>query len=212
MSYSPSKMLRRTFCMALPLGMSAQSPSLEDETSALIRRAVEDGTIPGAVARIEQERRTLADAASGWRDIKDRSPMAADSVFDVRSITKPVTAIAALILVAEGKLSLDGAVEEHIPEVASLRTRTPITLRHLLTHTAGLVHQRPPELGELTEKRDYTLEDVFSILTRGQLIAQPGERWSYSSQGFAIAGRVVEVPSGQPFHRYVEDRVLRPLV
>ena len=197
--------------MALPLGLSAQSLPLDDETSGLIRRAVEDGTIPGAVVRIEQDGRKLADAAAGWRDIENRSPMTADTIFDVRSITKPVTAIAALLLVAEGNLSLDGAVEEHIPEVASLRARAPITLRHLLTHTAGLVHERPPELQDLTEKRDCTLEDVVSILTQGQLIGQPGERWSYSSQGFAIAGRIVEVLSRQPFHRYVEDRVLRPL-
>jgi CubicO group peptidase (beta-lactamase class C family) len=169
-------MLRRTFCMALPLGVSAQSLSLEDETSGLIRRAVDDGTIPGTVARIEQEGRSLADSAAGWRDIENRSPMRTDTIFDVRSITKPVTAIAVLSLVAEEKLSLDGTVEEHIPEVASLRASAPITLRHLLTHTAGLVHERPPELQDLTEKRDCALEDVVAILTRGQLIAQPGER------------------------------------
>ncbi len=162
--------------MALPLGLSAQSVSLADETSGLIRQAVKDGTIPGAVARVEQDGRMRGQAAAGWRDIGNRLPMTADTIFDVRSITKPVTAIAALILVAEGKLGLDDAVEEHIPEVASLRARTPITLHHLLTHTAGLVHERPPALQDLTEKRDYALEEVVSMLTQGQLAAQPGER------------------------------------
>ena len=87
--------------------MSAQTPSFEEKTSALIRRAVNDGVIPGGVARIEDDGRIVVDAAAGWRDIEKRSPMESASIFDIRSITKPVTAIAALIQVAEGKIDLD---------------------------------------------------------------------------------------------------------
>jgi CubicO group peptidase (beta-lactamase class C family) len=177
----------------------------------VIQRAVAEGVIPGAVARIEQNGLLQANVATGWRDVNRGSSMSESTIFDVRSITKTVTAIAALTLVEEGMLNLDTGVKDLLPEIAALGAKTPITLRHLLTHTSGLRQERPPELRELTEKRDRPLEEVVAILARGRLIAEPGARWNYSSQGFAIVGRLVEVVSGQQFHSYVEERVLQPL-
>lgn len=210
MLITSSRMLRRTFCLAVPFGLSAQTDTGEGPRQ-LIERAVADGFIPGAVSLIERDGITEAKVAAGWQDIEARLPMAESTIFDVRSLTKPVTAIAALTLVEEGKLDLDASVKEQLPEISAFGAKTPITLRQLLTHTAGLRQERPVQLHELTEKRDRTLSEVVSILTREQLIAEPGERWGYSSQGFAIVGRLVEVVAGRPFHRYVEERVLQPL-
>ena len=137
--------------------------------------------------------------------------MTVDTIFDMRSVTKPVTALAAMTLVTESKLELDDPVKDYLPEVDQLKAETPITLRHLLTNTAGLRHERPAELAELTEKRDRTLAEVVSIYLRGPLIAEPGARWAYSSQGYAIVGRLIEVISGQPFHKFVSQRVFSPL-
>ncbi len=177
----------------------------------MIGSGIEEGKLAGAVVRVEQNGQTLLSTAKGWQNLEERTPMSMDTIFDMRSVTKPVTALAAMTLVADGKLNLDDPVQDYLPEVARLKAKTPITLRHLLTNTAGLRHERPAELEELTEKRDRTLAKVVSMYVRGPLIAQPGARWSYSSQGFAIAGRLIEVISGRPFHQFVAERVFQPL-
>ena len=174
-------------------------------------RAVEEGKLAGAVARVDQDGRTLLNTAKGWANLEERTRVTVDTIFDMRSITKPVTALAAMTLVGDGKLKLADAVQDCLPEVAQLKAKTPITLRHLLTHTAGLAQERPADLSGLVEKRDRTLAEVVSMYVQGPLIAQPGARWRYSSQGYAIAGRLIEVITGAPFHEFVSARIFRPL-
>lgn len=201
---------RRTFCQTIGAQLALPDSAPGAGVDTLLGDAVDSGKIPGAVALVQDDGQPPAIKTAGWRDLARRQPMTADTIFDMRSVTKAVTAVAAMTLVAEGRIALDKPVAEHLPEVEKLEARKPITLRHLLTHTAGLAHSAPA-LERLTETRHLPLAEVVSICVEQPMISEPGVRWSYSSAGFAIAARLVEVADGRPFDAFVHDRVFEPL-
>ena len=123
------------------------------------------------------------------------------------------------MLVNDGKMSLDEPAETYLPEIGTLRisgtaTNNPgrrVTLRRLLTHTAGFSQSRPEALSQLTEKRDHSLSEVVDLLLREPLDSMPGQKWLYSSPGYAVVGRLIEIVSRVPFGEFVRNRVLKPL-
>jgi CubicO group peptidase (beta-lactamase class C family) len=121
-----------------------------------------------------------------------------------------------MMLMEDGKLTLNDPVAKFIPDfkrTASKPELSPdqITIRHLLTHTAGLPFQRLPEIEDITIKRDRTLADVVTFLAKQEPEWEPGTRFRYSSGGFAILGRIIEVVSGKPFEQFVDERIFKPL-
>ena len=137
----------------------------------------------------------------------------ADSVFRIASMTKSFTATAVLLLRDEGRLQLDDPVAEHVPELADLRGPTgdspPITIRHLLTMTAGFPTDDP--WGDRQQGLDLGL---FAELLRGGLSFAwtPGLRFEYSNLGYGILGRVISNVAGREYREVIQDRLLRPLV
>lgn len=133
--------------------------------------------------------------------------MTPDTLFAIASMTKPVAATAAMILVDEGKLDLDEPVSTYLPEFANVRLRdgaTPQrvpTLRDLMTHTSGLG-------GE--QRLSGTLAETVTAIADRPLDFEPGTKWQYSP-GLTVAGRVVEVVSGAPFETFVAERIFTPL-
>lgn len=168
-----------------------------------------------------------------------------DSLWRVYSMTKPITGIAAMMLVEEGKIKLDQPVSDFIPafkdvrvldnpdgdSLASHPAKTPITIRHLLTHTSGLGYTiiskgaqlaeynrlglNPAALGPAFEPgmrstRPPTLEAFANQVAKAPLAFEPGTRWSYSI-GLDVMGRVIEVASGMPFDAFLQKRLFDPL-
>ena len=163
-----------------------------------------------------------------------------DSLWRIYSMTKPITAIAAMMLVEQGKIGLDQPVSDFIPafkavrvldapetSLASHRAGRPVTVRHLLTHSGGLAYQflvsgpvrkEYERLGLLGGRADAvaskaqpaTLAEFADRVASVPLLAEPGTRWNYSV-GVDVLGRVIEVASGEPFDRFVQTRVLKPL-
>ena len=181
-----------------------------------IKSFVKQGTIPGAVSLIARRGEVVSLEAVGFQDLESKKPMRADTIFDIRSVTKPVTAIGIMILMEEGKLALNDPVGKHLPEFSAAvrkteRRTTPITIRHLLTHTAGLPFNRPPEIEEITIKRDRTLFEVAAFLAKQEPEFEPGTQFRYNSGGFAILGRIIEVVSGKPYEQFIKERVFAPL-
>lgn len=215
------------------------------QSQALVERYVAEGHVPGALISIG-----VGDAAprivSAGRigDGPAARAVDADSLWRVYSMTKPITGIAAMILVEEGKLRLDQPISDFIPAFRDMKvlvdpdkdltTRPatrPITVRHLLTHTAGLGYNiitkgpllneyirlgiNPAQVGAAMEANDRKLrpESLAAFADRVAtlpLIAEPGTKWSYSI-GLDVLGRVIEVASGMPFDRFVNTRILTPL-
>jgi CubicO group peptidase (beta-lactamase class C family) len=190
------------------------------QTSSAIRlrmqSLVDKGTIPGAVTLVIKKDRVVSFEAVGYRDLETRAPMTPDTIFDIRSMTKPVTAVGIMILMEEGRLALNDPVEMYLPEFKGSAFKDgggehPITIRQLLTHTAGLPLYKLPVSGEMPIKRNQTLADYVSFLAKQTPEYEPGTKHRYSSGGFAILGRIIEVVSGVPFDRFITQRVFVPL-
>ena len=176
---------------------------------------VKQGAMAGAVTLIARRGRVVSLEATGYQDVESKNPMRVDTIFDIRSVTKPITAIGIMILMEEGKLTLNEPIEKYFPEFrATGKTQDSpnrITILHLLTHTAGMPMNRPVELADITVKRDRTLAEVVTILSKQEPEFEPGSQFRYYSGGFAILGRIIEMVSGKPFEQFIKERVFAPL-
>lgn len=194
---------------------NVSKPKMDKERLARIpmqlKSFVERGAMAGAVTLIASRSRVLTVEAIGYRNLESKAPMLIDTIFDIRSVTKPVTAIGIMILMEEGKLALNDPVEKYLPEFKSTSTRNRITILHLLTHTSGMPFNRPPEIEDITIKRDRTLADVVTILLKQEPDFEPGTQFRYYSGGFAILGRIIEVVSGRRYEQFMNERIFDPL-
>ena len=176
---------------------------------------VKQGVMAGAVTLIARRGKVVSLEAVGYQDLESKKPMRVDTIFDIRSVTKPITAIGIMVLMEEGKLTLNEPIEKYLPEFrAPGQTQDSpnrITILHLLTHTSGMPMNRPVEIEDITVKRDRTLAEVVSILSRQRPEFEPGTQFRYYSGGFAILGRIIEVVSGKPFEQFIKERIFNPL-
>ena len=237
---------------AAPAPSVARSPSGDGlgrvvlpQTQALFDGYVRDGKMPGIVGAFGVGDRPTWFVSAGHNSL---DPGAADATPDtlwrVYSMTKPVTAMAAMILIEEGKIGLDDPLSTYIPAFKQMRVftnpdvtldsvpaKSEITIRELLTHTSGLgynINAKGPLLKLLEAKgilpaavntrieaaarrtRPATLADFADRVASIPLVYQPGTRWHYSI-GLDVMGRVIEVASGMPFDRFVQQRLFDPL-
>lgn len=175
-----------------------------------LRPYIDGGKIAGMVASVARRGNTVYRENLGWASMEDLRPMGLDSIFRIRSMTKPVTAVAAMTLYEEGHFTLNTPVAEFLPEFAhpviahTGEAARPITFRHLFTHTAGFT------TATTADEKTETLAGFVATLAREPLQAQPGSKFSY---GFSthVLGRVVEVISGKSIDRFFEERIFAPL-
>ena len=191
---------------------------LEQSVRAHMNLGVSDRLTVGAVMMAAQRDKLLALEAVGYSNLDTKGPMRIDAIFDIRSISKPITVFGALLLVGDGKLGLDDSLAKFLPEFSRVQvkeqtkaTGVPITIRQLMTHTSGIAAERPPELENITRTFDHTLSQTVALVAQQPLDFMPGSKWTYSSSGIAVLGRVIEVVSGQPFEVFMERRIFEPL-
>jgi CubicO group peptidase (beta-lactamase class C family) len=185
---------------------------------------VKTGAFTGAVVAIARDGKLAYLQAIGTFDRAGKVPLKPDAIFWIASMTKPVTSVAAMMLVEEGKLALTDPVSKYIPEVADMRVgvertpqKRPMQVIDLLRHTSGFT-QRDQGNGALHQAydrvrsfgRDKTLADLVGDLVHMPLAHQPGEAWEYGLS-VDVLGRVVEVASGQPLDKFFESRIFKPL-
>ncbi len=183
-----------------------------------LRPFVTRGEISGAVMLVANPDRVLHRSAVGSSDLATGRPMQPDDLFWIASMSKPVTAAGIALLVDDGRLAFDDPVEKYLPEFRKqwlvaeqtperrvlVKAARPVTVRDLLTHTSGL--------GEypVTDPH-WTLAEMAKIIAREPLRFAPGSRWAYSTAGFDVLGRVIEVASGEPFAAFMQRRLFDPL-
>ena len=201
--------------------------SLQSKADAVLQSAVAQGDVPGVVALATTKDETLYEGGFGERVLGGGAAMSPDTVVWIASMTKALTGTAAMQLVEQGRLELDRPASDVVPALAEVEVLTgfdqdgqplarpparPITLRHLLTHTAGFAYeiwQQP--IGRYQEAKG--LPGIISCEQRAlktPLLFDPGERWEY---GINIdwAGKMVEAVSGQKLGAYLEANVFEPL-
>lgn len=200
------------------VGLSAER--LQSVT-ALLRQAVTDRKIAGAVALVARHGKIAYLEPIGWRDVATRAPMDERTLFRIYSQTKAVTAVAVMMLRDEGKFQLADPVSKWLPEFTNLRVATPdggsrqpsreVTVEDLLLHTSGLSHRNDaPYQQRQVRVRSQGLARFVTNITQAPLMEDPGRRFRYS-EGTTVLGRLVEVWSGQPFDTFVTERILKPL-
>jgi CubicO group peptidase (beta-lactamase class C family) len=186
---------------------------------------IDQKTVAGTVTLVAHGGKVVEFDALGMADIEASRAMQKDSIFQIMSMTKPVTAIGIMMLAEEGKLALRDPVEQYLPEFRgqqvtsnigpdSARLRLPdhaITIRDLLTHTAGIQDLAPAEIHDYPQLMNVSLAEVVRHLAKQPLLFQPGTQWSYSSPGIEILGRLIEVCSGEKYEDFIASRILRPL-
>jgi serine-type D-Ala-D-Ala carboxypeptidase/endopeptidase len=213
------------FCAAV---VGAQSPYPVPQFADPSRAARLVEAARGAATELDQARRTLrapglswgvivdgavvASGASGVARVGEATPVDEDTVFRIASMTKSFTALAVLALRDEGKLSLDDPAGKYIQELATMplptRDAPAITVRHLLTHSAGFPEDNPWGDRQLAQPRDTLLSWVRAGLP---FSTTPGTAYEYSNYGFALLGQIVARASGMPYRDFVTTRILRPL-
>lgn len=196
-----------------------------------MQRQIQSRQIASAVTLVARRGRVAHLEAFGQLDVQSKKPVATDSLFRIASMSKPVTGVAILMLLEEGKLRLTDPVSRFIPEFKALQVsadamtvpaKREIRVADLLTHTSGLVSgganaeiaKTLPGMALLTDttRPQESLERYLPRIASFPLSFQPGERYSYSPlAAFDALGRIVEVASGQTFDRFLKNRLFDPL-
>jgi CubicO group peptidase (beta-lactamase class C family) len=187
---------------------------------------VDKQTVAGAVTLVSHGADIVEFDATGMADIEAGHPMRKDSIFQIMSMTKPVTAIGIMMLAEQGKLALRDPVDLYLPEFHDVRVATTVgpdadhlkvpnhalTIRDLLTHTAGIQdYPGPPAIRDYAQTMSVPLDEVVRQLAKQPLLFQPGTQWSYSSPGIEILGRIIEVVSGEKYVDFMTGHILQPL-
>lgn len=245
--------MRRLGVLTLAVALTAASlPSDKPEAVGLsserlqrinqmIQRYIDGGEITGAITMVSRRGKVAHFEAQGQMDLETKAPMRKDAIFRIASMSKPITAVAILILMEEGRLRLTDPVSRFIPEFKDTKVaietapyrpaangqpardaayytmpaERAITIRDLLTHTSGL---ESGTLGNRVGARmsprnpSFNLEKYVPTLGQVPLDFQPGSRWSYSLlAGMETLGRIVEVASGMTFDQFLKQRLFDPL-
>lgn len=218
--------------LAAPLPAFARSPEARTaKLEGVLRQLVEGRSTPGIAVLILENGRPAFSRTIGLRDPRGATALEADDVFRLASMTKPVTSVAAMILVEDGKLGLDDSIAKHLPEFANLQVRQadgtlvaatrPPTVRELLTHTAGFSYNfinRPGIVEAYREAKvvdgladpEVTTAEAMRRLAGAPLAFQPGMEWHYGLST-DVLGAVIEKATGRPLGSFVAERIAKPL-
>jgi CubicO group peptidase (beta-lactamase class C family) len=208
-------------------GQEADRAALEKNLDTVLRDAVERGDVPGVIGAVTNRDETIYGGAFGERRLGSGVPMTFDTVTYLASMTKPITATAAMQLVEQGKLELDAPISKWVPRAAELqvldgwddngepRLRPPrreVTLRHLMTHTSGFAYDLwDADLAQYMKQKGVPpLDSGEEAAFYPPLMFDPGERWEY---GISIdwIGKLVEVVSGDSLGTYMQENIFAPL-
>jgi CubicO group peptidase (beta-lactamase class C family) len=197
---------------------------------------VDKGTIPGAVLLVARNGKIVYRQAVGYQDREKKTPMKPDAMFRIFSMTKPVATVAVMMLAEEGKIDVMAPVAQYLPEFKDVKVGVekmdpaggkpyltmeppvrPMTVQDLLRHTSGLVygpfgttlvHQAYNQANLFDNGQ--TLAEFVTKISKLPLAHQPGTVWEYG-MSVDVLGRIVEVVSGMPFDRFIDERITKPL-
>jgi CubicO group peptidase (beta-lactamase class C family) len=200
-----------------------------------MEEGVKNNELPGAVVLIARNGKLVMFDSFGFRDKEAKVAMTTDTIFRIASMTKPIVSVAAIMLMEEGKLTLADPVSRFIPAFADTKVAVekkkedgtveyaqepqtrPMTVQDLLRHTSGLTYGavgankfKQSYLDMNVNDRSQTNAEMAEKLAKLSLVYQPGTTWEYS-MSTDVLGRVVEVASGMPLDKFIEERITKPL-
>ena len=193
--------------------------------SERMKSFVDRGKTAGMVTLLAHKGKVIQLSAQGFQEIESQKPMKEDTIFQIASMTKPITCVGIMILAEDGLLSIADPVEKYLPGFAKLQVREKaegdleeirkpkrkITLHDLMTHISGMSSGYPDEFKELFAKRDRTLAEAVDAFPARFLDFEPGTKWGYSNMGIATLGRIIEIVSGKSYDEFLFERIFKPL-
>ncbi len=175
-----------------------------------MQQMIAKNEIAGAVTVVVTKDKVVHLQTDGLANVEGKKPMQRDTLFWIASMTKPVTAVAVLMLQDEGKLKVSDPVAKYIPEFANLKTPSGkyanLTITQILTHTSGLGEAPATEV-----QKAHTLAELVPLWLGAPMQYEPGEKWRYTQSGINAAGRIVEIVSGMTFDAFLQKRLFDPL-
>src|SRR5262245_30447406 len=205
----------------MPAGLAAKTASLDAAAlSKQLAASVERGDTPGVVALVVDRNGVLYEGAAGKLDVGRNLQMPVDAIFNIASMTKPVTSVAIMMLLEEGKLRLDDPVSKYLTGFDNLEVITKfneqdgtyetrpakrsMTVRHLLAHTSGIGYAFcNPIVARLLKDTNKTELDI-------PLLSEPGEKWNYSAST-RVLGLIVEKITGDTLENWYQEHIFKPL-
>ncbi|HEY4834299.1 MAG TPA: serine hydrolase domain-containing protein [Bradyrhizobium sp.] len=216
-------------------GAAAPAPARLERLSGFFEDEVATGKLAGAIVLIQRHGRPIYFKCFGVRDVATKQPMTPDTIFALHSMTKPITSLAAMMLIDNGKLALADPVSKYIPAFAAVKVgvdsktesgdsvlklvppNRPVTIEDLLRHTSGITYDY---IGGDLIKKAYTDADIFEghfdnkefaqRVARLPLARQPGTLWRYG-HSTDVLGRIIEIVSGKSLFEFLKQRILSPL-
>jgi D-alanyl-D-alanine carboxypeptidase len=178
-----------------------------DKVDRAVKAEMRQHPIPGLALEIIRNGKCIKRAGYGLANLEWRAPVTPQTVFEIGSVTKQFTAAGILLLVQDGKLSLDDRISLHLKNTPEIWK--DITVRHLLTHTSGIKNYTELDGFELT--KHLTQAQFIRQMGSYPLDFQPGEKWSYCNSGFSLLGYIIENVSGTNYWQYMRERIFVPL-
>lgn len=221
-----------------PLGLPKAKPEAVGMSSERLQaintaftKPVADEAIPGLITIVARQGKVVHFEKHGHADVETKTPLKPDTLFRIYSMTKPIIGVGIMMLYEQGRFELEDPVSKFIPEFASIKVysdqglvdlESPLTIRHLMTHTSGLVDAYMPNPVSESYKAagldaewstmvsGINLEQYVEQMTQQPLLFQPGERWYYG-MNMTVLGRLIEVISKQPLGEYLQQQIFQPL-
>ncbi len=200
------------------------SPMALARITPAMQAYLDSGKYAGAVLVIARHGKIGYSQSIGFMNLEKKIPMRTDAVFRIASMTKPIIAAAILKLVDKGKVRLDSPVAKYIPAFADLQVGSGgesmrashrlMNVEDLLTHTSGLLGFGTPGHRKALDTLSHperTLNEYVDIIAKMPLTSSPGEKWDYSNIGYEVLGRIIEIASGLPLDRYLNEEIFTPL-
>ncbi len=188
-------------CFLLPLH------ALADSVDYYVRSQMAERHVPGAAIAVMQNGRIVKMKGYGFASIEFNAPVTKDTVFEIGSVTKQMTAAAIMLLIEDGKVSLDENISRYLPGTPD--AWKDVTVRNLLTHSSGIKSYTSLDGFELSKR--LKVGDFIKQLAPYQLEFAPGERNIYSNSAFNLLAFIIEARSGMPYIEFMRSRIFRPL-
>jgi CubicO group peptidase (beta-lactamase class C family) len=217
-----TSLLRGSLAWGILLSAAVFASAAEPRITAALQPFVEKGQLAGAVTVVANKDKVLSIDTVGYADVDAKKPIQENSLFWIASMSKPITGAALMILVDEGKVSLDDPVTKFLPEfndqwliaekdgehVLLKKPTVTMTVRHIMSHTSGMAFSSGIEKPTLDNVPLRAAVQSYAITP---LVSEPGTKYAYSNAGINTGGRIIEVVSGQSYESFLDDRLFGPL-
>lgn len=201
------KSLRKLSVSFLLIALVAVSATYADTVDDLVRARMQERNIPGAAIAVIKNGKVVKIKGYGLASIEFNAPVTLDTVFEIGSVSKQMTAAGIMLLVQDGNVNLDEKISKYLPNTPE--SWNEVTVRHLLTHTSGIKSYSSLSGFELS--RRVKIDGFIKQLSEHPLEFTPGEKNIYSNSGFNLLAYIIETQSGKPYMEFMRTRIFTPL-